>query len=130
MEVIALSGIVGHGHQRGRELGFPTANVTLDAGLDPPAFGVYAGWLELVSPGQSYGATVSVGDNPTFGDVHSAQVEAYLHDFAREIYGEPVRITLVARLREMRKFASARELAAQIVRDVAASRRLIAPPER
>lgn len=112
-----VSGTVVHGAKRGRELGFPTAN------LDPatvegliPADGVYAGWFR--SGGRVYPTAVSVGNNPTFEGVPQRQVEAHLLDANLDLYGESVDIAFVQRIRGMEKFASLEALIERMGHDV------------
>lgn len=102
----AITGHVVQGDQRGRDLGFPTANVPTH-GLAAPADGVYAGWLRrLDEPGSDpLPAAISVGTNPTFDGERERRVEAYVLDRTDlELYGVPVEISFVARLRGMVAF--------------------------
>lgn len=120
-------GEVVKGFQRGRELGFPTANLARDADGVVPADGVYAGWLvrrELPQDHPEYRlpAAISVGTNPTF-DIPERTAEAYVLDRDDlELYGERVAIEFVGRLRGNVKFDSIDELIEQMHADVAASR--------
>jgi len=118
-----VRGIVELGDQRGRTLGFPTANVPIDAGLVMPADGVYAGWLHRVGePGVRLPAAISVGSNPTFAGV-ARHVEAYVLDRDDlELYGVDVVIDFMARLRGMTRFDGVDDLVAQMRRDVTAVR--------
>ncbi|WP_311476760.1 bifunctional riboflavin kinase/FAD synthetase [uncultured Gulosibacter sp.] len=116
-----VSGTVVHGAKRGRELGFPTAN------LDPatvegliPADGVYAGWFRV--GGKVYPTAVSVGNNPTFEGVPQRQVEAHLLDVDLDLYGESVDIAFVQRIRGMEKFPSLDALIERMSHDVAETR--------
>jgi riboflavin kinase/FMN adenylyltransferase len=108
--------IVVHGQQRGRLLGYPTAN--LDARLEGlvPADGVYAAWLTV--DGQRYPAAVSVGNNPTFTGVPEKQVEAYALDEDFDIYGKTVELAFVEYVRGMLKFDGLDPLIAQMRDDV------------
>jgi FAD synthase len=92
---------VVHGDQRGgAELGFPTANVDVPAGICLPAAGIYAGWYERPD-GSQWEAAVSVGRRPTFyGSDGDLLVEAHLLDFSGDLYGEEARVSFVARLRD------------------------------
>lgn len=118
--------MVVSGHRRGHVLGFPTANIgSVDAAKLPPD-GVYSALVFLPQQGQVYGATLSLGWNQTFDDVLEHRVEAHLHDFAEDIYGQRIDVTIVALLREMRRFADALELSRQIAADVQASRTILA----
>jgi riboflavin kinase/FMN adenylyltransferase len=115
-----LEGIVVRGDGRGRELGFPTANLTHTRWAAVPADGVYAAWL-VRRGGDRLAAAVSVGSNPTFSG-RERRVEAYALDFTGDLYGERVALDFVARLREMRRYEDVAELVAQIDNDVAETR--------
>jgi len=118
-----ISGTVVHGDHRGRELGYPTANLSQEMGGLVPADGVYAGWLlRLDLPGEDTDrvlpAAVSIGTNPTF-DGHQRRVEAYALDRTDlDLYGEQVGVELVERLRPTERFDSVEELLEQMARDV------------
>ena len=118
-------GVVVHGDKRGRVLGFPTANIALPPIIPAPVDGVYCGLIQLPQLGSLHGATISVGKNPTFGDVTSTRVEAYIHDFDALIYGQTVELFIVRQLREMQRFGTVDELIIQTRRDVDASRQLL-----
>jgi riboflavin kinase/FMN adenylyltransferase len=122
-----LRGVVAAGDRRGRELGYPTANMEVAPPLLVPGEGIYAGWYER--PDRSvYEAAVSVGRRPTFGDGTPAPVvEAFLLDFDGDLYGERARVRFVARLRDDRRFASVDDLVAQMARDVEDAREALAP---
>lgn len=115
----SIEGAVVHGDHRGREIGFPTANLSLVPGQQVPAEGVYAGWA-LLPPGERrFRAAISIGLNPHFGDVAEARVEAHLLDYdGTEIYGTPMRLEFVQRLRDQEVYANLDDLVAQIGRDV------------
>jgi riboflavin kinase / FMN adenylyltransferase len=115
----AIGGTVTRGAARGRTLGFPTANLDPERPLLVPT-GVYACRAEV--EGTFHGAVVNVGVRPTFG-VNALTIEAYLLDFAGDLYDRPLRLHFVACLRGEQKFASVDELRAQIARDVEAGRR-------
>lgn len=119
-------GVVVHGDKRGRLLGFPTANVSLPAGSQLPPDGVYSTFAQFPHSGAIFGATASVGTNPTFDDVNDTRIEAYIHDLDETLYGLTVVLYLVQQLRGMQRFASVDELIAQTHRDVAESRRVLA----
>ena len=120
-----LEGAVVRGDGRGRELGFPTANLALVPRAAVAAVGIYAGTAHL--PGSSHAAAISVGYNVTFTDDRSAvRVEAYLLDFDADIYGSPIRLDLTHRLRDEIRYDSVDDLLAQLHRDVAAVRALTA----
>jgi riboflavin kinase/FMN adenylyltransferase len=121
-----LDGVVIHGDDRGASLGFPTANLALDPTLIAPLRGVYAGRARVSS--NWYGAATNVGVNPTFGgdpDTTPMRVETFLLDFAGDIYGEQLRVTLEDRLRDELAFESTDALIAQIEADVGATRAFI-----
>lgn len=114
------------GHQRGRELGYPTANLAHDAEGFIPADGVYACWLHV--EGERYGAAVSIGNNPTFGDVPEKTVEAHAMDVRLDLYGRTVELEFVAYIRPMNKFPSADALAEQMGRDELRIREILGLP--
>jgi riboflavin kinase/FMN adenylyltransferase len=117
-----LEGVVVRGDQRGRELGYPTANLLCSAHAAVPADGVYAAWL--AHRGKSHKAAVSIGTNPTFaGSEH--RVEAYVLDFDGDLYGERVALDFVAHLREQRTYQGPDWLIEQIGKDVAQTRALL-----
>ncbi len=110
------------GHRRGRELGFPTANIASRAEI-VPRDGIYATLFHLgekVLP-----SVTSVGLNPTFG-AGPRTVESHILHFDREIYGEAVQVSFVARLRDELNFASVASLIEQIHVDVAAAEKILA----
>ena len=111
-----VSGIVVHGAARGRELGFPTANLTPESEGLIPADGVYAGWL--TDAGTRYPAAISVGDNPTFEGVPKKQVEAYVLDRELDLYDHLVDVEFVDRIRGMVAFTSIPDLIETIRDDV------------
>jgi riboflavin kinase/FMN adenylyltransferase len=114
----ALEGIVSAGAGRGRTLGFPTANLDPDRAV-LVAHGVYGCRARVEQ--RYFGAVVNVGVRPTFGETTLA-VEAHLLDFAGDLYGRPLRLEFLARLRDERRFASVDDLRAQIARDVESAR--------
>ena len=113
-----ISGRVVGGHQRGRDLGFPTANIASRTEVIPMD-GIYATTLQV--KGKSWLSVSSVGMNPTFGN-GSRTIESFVLDFADDIYNEPVRLSFVRRIRDERKFARVDDLVAQIGEDVKAAR--------
>ncbi|MEI6625322.1 MAG: bifunctional riboflavin kinase/FAD synthetase [Thermoleophilia bacterium] len=115
----SVEGAVMHGDHRGREIGFPTANLSLVPGQQVPADGVYAGWA-LLPPGERrFRTAISIGRNPHFGDVPDLRVEAHLLDYdGEEIYGTPIRLEFVQRLRGQEAYESLDALVTQIQRDV------------
>jgi riboflavin kinase/FMN adenylyltransferase len=110
-----LSGVVIPGDQRGRSLGFPTANLSIPRGKLLPRPGVYAG-LSLVD-GISYAAAVNIGHNPTFEGVRSIRVEAHLQEYQGNLYGTPLELHLLSYIRKERKFPSPEELVLQLWED-------------
>jgi riboflavin kinase/FMN adenylyltransferase len=116
-----VDGIVVRGAQRGRTIGFPTANLET-AGL-LPAPGIYAVWVER--GGERLAGAASLGTNPTFG-AHPLSLEVYLLDFAGDLYDQLLRVVFVERLRGERRFADVPSLVGQIERDVTATRRVLA----
>ncbi len=119
-----VEGTVVHGDHRGRELGYPTANLGADPRAAVPDDGVYAGWL-VRAGGERLPAAVSVGTNPTF-DGQQRRVEAYvLGRTDLDLYGERVAVEFAERLRGMERFGSVDELVAQMAADVSAARAVL-----
>jgi riboflavin kinase/FMN adenylyltransferase len=116
-----LAGVVVRGDQRGREIGFPTANLMCHRYAAVPADGVYAAQL-VRGNGRPLPAAVSIGTNPTFSG-RERRVEAYVLDFAGDLYGERVSLDFAAHLREQRTYDSIEPLVAQIRDDVVQTRR-------
>jgi len=120
--------VVVHGEHRGRELGFPTAN--LDMALAEgfiPAEGIYATWA--VVDGVRYAAATSIGDNPTFDDVDSVRVEAHLLDADINAYGRTIELEFVDWIRPMLRFDGVDELIDRLADDVEQTRRILAAEE-
>ena len=128
-------GVVGEvvrGDRRGRELGYPTANVPV-RDLAVPADGVYAGWLRVLpdptgpgQPGEPLPAAISIGTNPTFHGVRERRVESYVLDRTDlDLYGRQVEVTFVARIRGMVTFDGIDALVATIREDVERTRALL-----
>jgi riboflavin kinase / FMN adenylyltransferase len=115
-----LEGTVVEGDERGRKLGFPTANIVPSDDLVHPGHGVYAAFAD------GRPAAVNVGVRPTFETGRGLLVEAYLIDFDGDLYGRTLRIAFISRLRGERRFAGVEELIAQMHRDVEAARELCA----
>jgi len=123
---VDVRGEVVHGLKRGRELGFPTANLSETVDAFVPADGVYAGWLEDHDTGIRYPAAVSVGTNPTFDDVLVRQVEAHVIDEdALDLYGHDVTVEFTQRLRGMVAFEGIDALMVQMTADVDAARAIL-----
>ncbi|MFC5929018.1 bifunctional riboflavin kinase/FAD synthetase [Cryobacterium melibiosiphilum] len=121
-----MRGIVVHGAARGRELGFPTANLEPEAEGLTPADGVYAGWL--TDAGVRYPAAISVGKNPTFEGIVQTQVEAFVLDEDIDLYGHRIDVAFVEHIRGMVAYEGVEPLIAQIRDDVARVRQILAEP--
>ena len=125
-----VTGTVVHGDHRGRELGYPTANLSQDHEGLVPADGVYAGWLVRLgldegAPDRTLPAAVSVGTNPTF-DGHQRRVEAYVLDRTDlDLYGDRVAVEFVSHLRPTLKFESIDTLVEQMAQDVVRCREIL-----
>ncbi|HYP44359.1 MAG TPA: bifunctional riboflavin kinase/FAD synthetase [Propionibacteriaceae bacterium] len=128
-QVFRCSGVVVRGDQRGRELGYPTANVALTPGMAVPADGVYAGWVtRLDGPWPRWPAAISVGTNPTFGGVER-RVEAYVLDRTDlELYGVEIGIDFYARMRGQVKYEGPESLIRQMRQDVEEIREVLREP--
>jgi riboflavin kinase/FMN adenylyltransferase len=114
-----LRGDVVHGDERGRELGFPTANLIPEETLVCPGHGVYA----CVANGHP--AAVSIGVRPTFKTGRGELIEAFLLDFEGDLYGKPLTIEFFERLRGERRFGDPEALVEQLHRDVERTRELV-----
>ncbi|MCS5719311.1 bifunctional riboflavin kinase/FAD synthetase [Herbiconiux sp. CPCC 205763] len=122
----SVRGVVVHGAARGRELGYPTANLSPESEGLIPADGVYAGWLtDLSNEGRRYPAAISVGSNPTFAGVPPKQVEAYVLDEELDLYDHVVDVSFVSRIRGQVRFTGIEPLIAQMSDDVAGVRALL-----
>ncbi len=123
-----VTGPVVAGAQRGRSIGFPTANLAVPQGRLLPANGVYATWAHLdddpVMRGQRLPSVTNIGVRPSF-DNGQRTVEAHLLDFDGDLYGRPLTLQFAARLRPEQRFPSVDALIAQIGQDAAAARRLL-----
>ena len=115
-----MRGTVVSGDRRGRELGFPTANLIPDEALACPGHGVYA------CLGDGRPAAVSVGVRPTFQTGRGELVEAFIIDFEGDLYGDRLRLEFLERLRGERRFDTAEDLVAQMHRDVERTREVVA----
>ena len=125
-----INGVVSKGAQRGRTLGFPTANLEQIDALVPKA-GVYAGRACLPSDNasennnQQYAAAIHIGPNPTFDDDASVKVEVHLIDYDGELYDQTLRIEFVSRVRDVQRFESSDQLKTQLSKDVQSVRDLV-----
>ena len=119
-----INGTVVGGHRVGHRLGYPTANL-LPGHPDKlvPANGVYAVRVEI--GGERRGGMLNIGRRPTIGNGDDRSIEAHIFDFNRDIYGQPLRLEFVRRIRPERKFASIDELSAQLRRDAQEIRALL-----
>lgn len=111
-----ITGRVGVGAQRGRTIGFPTANLQ-DVETLLPGEGVYA--VRLVIDGQQYAAAANIGPNPTFGE-DARKIEVHVIDFQGNLYGRELTVEFTARLRAVQRFGSVAELVIQLQRDITA----------
>lgn len=118
-----LTGPVVHGEKRGREIGYPTANIGLDPLATIPADGVYAGWLTVGA--DRWPAAISIGTNPTFPGVRGRQVEAYaLDQIDLDLYDKAAKLEFGFRLRDTLKFDGLDPLLAQMKKDCDKAREL------
>ena len=123
----AITGVVAHGDERGRTIGFPTANIALGQHLEP-ARGVYA-VLTRLPDGRIMPGVANIGRRPTVSDATESRLEAHLFDFAEDLYGQTLSVSLHAFLRAERKFDNFEALRAQIAIDSQEARALLeAPP--
>lgn len=119
----SLAGEVVHGDHRGRTLGFPTANIAVPPEIMLPLDGIYCtiAWVD----GQPRDSVTSIGVRPTFNGT-DRKVETYIMDFAGDLYGQHLRIDLVERVREEKRFASVEDLVVQMRIDVRTAREILA----
>ncbi|MFF5626237.1 bifunctional riboflavin kinase/FAD synthetase [Microbacterium sp. LWH10-1.2] len=123
---VDVRGEVVHGLKRGRELGFPTANLSTITDAFVPADGVYAGWLVDHDTGIRHRSAISVGTNPTFDDVLVRQVEAHvMGETGLDLYGHDVTVEFVERLRGMVAFEGIEKLKQQMAADVDDAQRVL-----
>lgn len=120
----SVCGEIVHGDARGRELGFPTANLSPKLEGFVPADGVYAGWV--VIEGVTHPAAISIGNNPTFTPDEQSRVEAFILDFSGDLYGKHMEVQFTHHLRSTEKFDSLEALIVQMNDDVARTRELLA----
>jgi riboflavin kinase/FMN adenylyltransferase len=118
-----LTGLVIHGEKRGREIGYPTANLEIASNATIPSDGVYAGWLTVEN--NRWPAAISIGTNPTFAGVRSRQVEAYALDKSDlDLYNKLAKVEFGWRLRDTIKFSGLDPLLAQMKIDCDKAREL------
>lgn len=110
-----VRGLVTHGAARGRQIGFPTANLEAIDTL-VPAPGVYAGWC--YTDGERFPAAINIGPNPTFSE-HRSKVEVHLLGYAGSLYGRPLEVDFLARLRDIQTFSNVESLLQQLHADIA-----------
>ena len=118
-----LTGPVVHGEKRGREIGYPTANIGLEKLATIPADGVYAGWLTVEN--QRWPAAISIGTNPTFEGIRGRQVEAYaIDEIGLDLYDKVAKVEFGFRLRDTLKFDGLAPLLDQMKIDCDQARKL------
>jgi riboflavin kinase/FMN adenylyltransferase len=116
-----ILGKVIHGHSRGKELGYPTANLEITQDLYPKE-GVYAAYVTLGE--EAYRGVVNIGTNPTFGD-EEFSVEVFLFDYHGDLYGRELRVALVDRLRDEKTFPTSDTLVRQMQKDIQQTKELL-----
>ena len=121
----SVRGVVVRGQRRGRELGFPTANLDVPPGFVIPADGIYATWARVEGSATPRMAATSIGTRPTFDDGDNRTVEAFLLDFSEDIYGRSVRLHFARRLRGEEKFDSVDALLERMDEDVRQTKALL-----
>jgi riboflavin kinase/FMN adenylyltransferase len=119
-----MRGVVELGDQRGRTLGFPTANMAIPSTLVIPCEGVYAGWF-IAEDGVVRPTAISLGRRPTFYKQGHELLEAHLLDFDGDLYGQQVRVQFVEHLRGQQRFESIDQLVSQLHRDIARARDIL-----
>jgi riboflavin kinase/FMN adenylyltransferase len=124
----SVRGVVVMGAQRGRELGFPTANLSPQNEGFIPGDGVYAAWFTV--DGRRYGAAVSIGNNPTFQGVPEKQVEAHVLDETIDLYGKTVEVSFVEYIRGQVKYSTVEALIEQIADDERKVRVILGYPDK
>ncbi|TGE35300.1 bifunctional riboflavin kinase/FAD synthetase [Desulfosporosinus fructosivorans] len=110
-----LRGTVIHGEERGRQLGYPTANILPEEDYLVPKRGVYAVWADL--NGKRVSGMMNIGMKPTFHDLYTTMVEVHFFDFSGDLYGSEIMVHIVERLRDERKFNGINELLMQLNKD-------------
>jgi len=121
---VTISGRVVHGDERGRTIGFPTANVDVNERFILPADGVYAAWC-LTEAGGRYSCAVNIGKRPTFyGNADRSLVECHLLDFSGDLYDQVLTVEFADRLRDEQRFDGLEALTTQLQIDVARAREI------
>ena len=120
----ALQGSVVHGDKRGRELGYPTANIALPPLLKLPAHGIYA--VRATVRGKTYDGAASLGVRPTIAAGERTSLEVHLFDFATDIYGARMDVAFVKKIRDEAKFDSLAELTEAMARDCVTAKTILA----
>lgn len=110
-----LRGTVVHGEERGRQLGYPTANILPEEDYLIPKRGVYAVWADL--DGKRVSGMMNIGMKPTFHDLYTTMVEVHFFNFSGDLYGREIMVHIVERLRDERKFNGINELLMQLKKD-------------
>ena len=133
-DVEAAAGMLGRPHRirgrviggagRGRQIGFPTANLD-ELDVLAPGPGVYGG--RVVMPDATYHAAIHIGPNPTFGENAQSKVEIHLLDYTGDLYGRPLLVDFDVRVRDIARFESAEQLSEQLARDVQTVRERLSP---
>ncbi|GAW94299.1 bifunctional riboflavin kinase/FAD synthetase [Calderihabitans maritimus] len=118
-----LEGKVVSGDQKGREIGFPTANLAMEEDLLLPARGVYAAWV--IRKHEIYKGIVNIGYKPTFGERSTPTVEVHIFDLDEDLYGQSLELRLRQRIRPEKKFPGTRELAQQIRVDIETAKEVL-----
>lgn len=118
-----MRGNVEHGNKRGREIGYPTANVALGDTIHP-AYGIYATWVQIEGENNWRPAATNIGIRPMF-EVETGLIEAYIFDYTGDLYGKEIRIRPVAKIRDEMKFNGLDELVQQIDKDCTEIRSLL-----
>ncbi len=111
----SISGIVKKGHRKGSKIGFPTANLEIEKEYVLPKCGVYAG--KAVLENQEYDCMINIGHNPTFNYSEEISIEAYLFNFCKNIYHQKMKLKLIKRIRDEKKFSNVKELIEQLNQD-------------
>ncbi|MDY6846793.1 MAG: bifunctional riboflavin kinase/FAD synthetase [Chloroflexota bacterium] len=124
----SISGVVTHGSDRGAKIGLPTANITYPPKKKLSAIGVYATYVDL--RGEKHQGITNVGYRPTFENQATVNIETFIFDFSDNIYGEKMKLSFVAKIREEQKFSGVDEFLAQIERDKARARRIFKDDEK